>query len=62
MRPGKPVTFVEIKPDNTEKRESNQILAFGLPGNPVSSLVCFQLFVVPAIRRLGGWENPHLLR
>uniref|UniRef100_A0A0A0M2F9 Molybdopterin biosynthesis protein CNX1 n=1 Tax=Cucumis sativus TaxID=3659 RepID=A0A0A0M2F9_CUCSA len=62
MRPGKPVTFVEIKPENTEKKESNQILAFGLPGNPVSSLVCFQLFVVPAIRRLGGWENPHLLR
>ncbi|KAG6590267.1 Molybdopterin biosynthesis protein CNX1, partial [Cucurbita argyrosperma subsp. sororia] len=62
MRPGKPVTFAEIKPDKTEKKELNQILAFGLPGNPVSSLVCFQLFVVPAIRQLGGWENPHLLR
>lgn len=62
MRPGKPVTFVEIKPDTTEKKELNQILVFGLPGNPVSSLVCFQLFVVPAIRQLGGWANPHLLR
>lgn len=61
MRPGKPLTFAEIKPDTTEK-ELNQILAFGLPGNPVSSLVCFQLFVVPAIRHLSGWVNPHLLR
>jgi molybdopterin molybdotransferase len=25
---------------------------FGLPGNPVSSLVCFELFVRPAIRKL----------
>lgn len=29
---------------------------FGLPGNPVSSLVCFELFVRPAIRRLMGAE------
>lgn len=62
MKPGKPLTFAEIKPDATENKELNQILAFGLPGNPVSSLVCFQLFVVPAIRHLGGWANPHLLR
>ncbi len=27
---------------------------FGLPGNPVSSLVCFELFVRPAIGRLAG--------
>jgi molybdopterin molybdotransferase len=29
-------------------------LVFGLPGNPVSSLVCFELFVRPAIRRMLG--------
>jgi molybdopterin molybdotransferase len=29
-------------------------LVFGLPGNPVSSLVCFELFVRPALRRLAG--------
>ncbi|KAF7831565.1 molybdopterin biosynthesis protein CNX1 [Senna tora] len=40
----------------------NNILTFGLPGNPVSSLVCFHLFVVPAIRNLAGWPNPHHLR
>ena len=27
---------------------------FGLPGNPVSSLVCFELFVRPALARLAG--------
>jgi molybdopterin molybdotransferase len=29
-------------------------LVSGLPGNPVSALVCFELFVRPAIRRLRG--------
>jgi molybdopterin molybdotransferase len=42
MKPGKPVLF-GVK-DNK--------LVFGLPGNPVSSLVCFELFVRVAIRRL----------
>jgi len=27
---------------------------FGLPGNPVSAMVCFQLFVRPALRALQG--------
>jgi len=27
---------------------------FGLPGNPVSSLVCFELFVRPALRAMQG--------
>jgi len=30
------------------------VLLFGLPGNPVSSAVTFELFVRPAIRRLAG--------
>jgi len=44
MRPGKPITFglVGGRP------------FFGLPGNPVSCMVTFELFVRPAIRRLGG--------
>src|SRR6202011_2082986 len=44
MKPGKPVFF----------GTHGQTLVFGLPGNPVSSLVCFELFVRPAIRRLQG--------
>lgn len=29
-------------------------------GNPVSSIVTFYLFVVPALRRMAGWKQPHL--
>ncbi|XP_049399476.1 molybdopterin biosynthesis protein CNX1 isoform X1 [Solanum stenotomum] len=61
MKPGKPLTFAEILPRSSD-RTSSKILAFGLPGNPVSCLVCFHLFVVPAIRHLSGWANPHLPR
>ncbi|XVE79111.1 hypothetical protein DITRI_Ditri14bG0031700 [Diplodiscus trichospermus] len=61
MKPGKPLTFAEIYL-NAENAPVNKVLAFGLPGNPVSCLVCFHLFVVPTIHHLAGWANPHLLR
>lgn len=57
MKPGKPLVFAEIT-----TKPSQAVLAFGLPGNPVSCMVCFNLFVVPAIRLLSGWSNPHLQR
>jgi len=57
MKPGKPLTFATVPSEN----ESNT-LVFGLPGNPVSSLVTFYLMVVPAIRRLAGWPDPQLRR
>ena len=47
MRPGKPLTFGRI----------GERLYFGLPGNPVSSMVTFELFVRPALRRLGGHRS-----
>ncbi len=48
MKPGKPVWFGRrITPDR-------QTLVFGLPGNPVSSLVGFHLFVRHALARLTG--------
>ncbi|XP_020552332.1 molybdopterin biosynthesis protein CNX1 isoform X2 [Sesamum indicum] len=62
MKPGKPLTFAEILPGSTEDRADTKILAFGLPGNPVSCLVCFHLFLVPTIRHLSGWAHPHLPR
>jgi molybdopterin molybdotransferase len=49
MKPGKPVLF---------GTHAEGTLVFGLPGNPVSSLVCFELFVRPAIRRLRGRSDP----
>ncbi|KAG6897611.1 hypothetical protein C0992_013051 [Termitomyces sp. T32_za158] len=51
MKPGKPTTLATIPYENTAKP------AFALPGNPASALVTFYLFVVPALRLLGGWEK-----
>ena len=44
MRPGAPLTFGAI----------GDLPWVGLPGNPVSSMVTFELFVRPAIRKLRG--------
>lgn len=44
IRPGKPAVFGRC----------GDRLVFGLPGNPVSTMVTFQLFVVPAIDILSG--------
>jgi molybdopterin molybdotransferase len=49
MKPGKPVFF-----GTRDHAGGRRTLVFGLPGNPVSSLVCFALFVRPALRRLAG--------
>ena len=46
LKPGKPFTFATLP----EGR-----LAFGLPGFPVSSLVTFEVFVRPALRRMQGF-------
>lgn len=50
MKPGKPLWF-GVK-DSGDKRK----YVFGLPGNPVSSLVGYELFVRPALAMLGGAE------
>lgn len=54
MKPGKPMYF------GTRPRPNGpgDTLVFGLPGNPVSSLVCFELFVKPALRALAGHPEP----
>ena len=44
MRPGKPLMFGRL----------GNIRCIGLPGNPVASLVCSQLFLKPLLARLGG--------
>jgi molybdopterin molybdotransferase len=50
VQPGKPFAF------GTADRPGGgaPVLLFGLPGNPVSSAVTFELFVRPAVRRLAG--------
>ena len=44
MRPGKPLLYGQLGPTPV----------LGLPGNPVSALVCAVLFLVPALSRLSG--------
>jgi molybdopterin molybdotransferase len=44
MRPGKPLIFGRL----------GEMLILGLPGNPVSSIVCSKLFLMPLIRALQG--------
>jgi molybdopterin molybdotransferase len=48
VKPGKPISF-GVRQDT---------LVFGLPGNPVSALVGFELFVKPAILALQGIADP----
>jgi molybdopterin molybdotransferase len=48
LRPGKPLWF------GVKNLADRRVLVFALPGNPVSSLVCFELFVRPAIAALAG--------
>jgi molybdopterin molybdotransferase len=50
QKPGKPLTFGLC----------GRTPIFGLPGNPVSSLVCFYLYVLPALRTMMGLERVHL--
>ncbi len=47
MKPGKPLAFGVL----------NGIPFFGLPGNPVSCMVSFLLFVRPALRKIMGYED-----
>ncbi len=46
--PGKPLLFGRL----------GSLLVFGLPGNPVSSMVAFENFVRPTLRRLQGDASP----
>jgi molybdenum cofactor synthesis domain-containing protein len=48
FKPGKPLTFATTRDGK---------LAFGLPGFPVSSLVTFEVFVRPALLKLGGSDR-----
>jgi molybdopterin molybdotransferase len=50
LKPGKPFTFATL---------DGGAVAFGLPGFPVSSLVTFEVFVRPALRRMQGFAYLH---
>jgi len=49
IKPAKPLAFGVVR----------GVPVFGLPGNPVSSLVSFELFARPALLRMGGHADVH---
>ncbi|MGI8792232.1 MAG: molybdopterin molybdotransferase MoeA [Acidimicrobiales bacterium] len=49
IRPAKPLSFGVV----------GGVPVFGLPGNPVSSMVSFELFARPALRQMMGHRQPH---
>jgi molybdopterin molybdotransferase len=58
IKPGKPLTFATFKREAPlEQPQLSDALYFGLPGNPVSSLVTFWRFVQPALKKLSGLAN-----
>lgn len=52
MKPGHPLAF------GTRGESHTGCAVFGLPGNPVSSMVCFEEFVAPALRTMMGNARP----
>jgi molybdopterin molybdotransferase len=48
MKPGKPLAFGRLR----------DVPVLGLPGNPASSMVTFELFVRPVIRAMAGHPRP----
>jgi len=64
MKPGRPMVFgiKRLTADSEENAEkglklnSNEAFYFGLPGNPVSTYICFELFVKPFLYRMMGHD------
>ena len=52
VKPGKPILFGIL----------NNIPVFGLPGNPVSSYVCFIIFVIEAIKKLLPCDENYIMK
>jgi molybdopterin molybdotransferase len=52
MRPGKPLMFGRLGASR----------CVGLPGNPVASLICSQIFLKPLVAKLGGHSYSHDMR
>ncbi|HYE25130.1 MAG TPA: gephyrin-like molybdotransferase Glp [Clostridia bacterium] len=62
IQPGKPVVFLDAAPAAPRMRATDQrVPVFGLPGNPVSTMVTFDLFVRPVLDALTG-AKPRPLR
>ena len=54
IKPAKPLAFGTLG-----RKDGRAVPVFGLPGNPVSSRVSFELFARPALRKLAGRDALH---
>ena len=54
MRPAKPLAFGILRPI-----DNHRLPLIGLPGNPVSAMVAFEMFARPAIRKMLGFTKLH---
>ena len=52
QKPGKPLFF---------GKKDNRVV-FALPGNPASSLTCFYIYVLPALKKMMGHKHIHLTK
>lgn len=57
IRPAKPFAFGLLDASPTQHDAGRQVPVFGLPGNPVSSLVSFELFARPGLRQMMGHQT-----
>jgi molybdenum cofactor synthesis domain-containing protein len=58
IKPAKPLAFGTV----TRPSDGTPVPVFGLPGNPVSSMVSFELFCRPGLRRMAGHADTDLDR
>jgi molybdopterin molybdotransferase len=65
IQPGRPIVFgsctTETETFQTEASAPHQTYFFGLPGNPVSTMVTFELFVRPMVQALAGMKPRPLI-
>src|SRR6185437_11369385 len=60
IQPGRPLVFGRI-PTHADERSSSPKYFFGIPGNPVSTMVTFKLFVRPILDALAGAQSHKLI-
>lgn len=61
IRPGRPLAFGQLRRGGSSGGDSPPVAVpfFGLPGNPVSALLTFELFVRPALLEMSGRRKLH---
>ncbi|WP_374945682.1 gephyrin-like molybdotransferase Glp [Agreia sp.] len=58
MQPGGPQGLGLVSPGRTRGQPAERIPVVTFPGNPVSALISFEVFVRPILRRLAGFARP----